>query len=190
VVTITVTCYYGHHLAVIIYLHVAPSSGCHIRISHEFYAADFVDTARQPTAHSRKDSECHTNTTVHISLTAWPYDSYAFFFFLCLHALHTLNLVWPLYIYVHYALWLTAQRCIAVYTDKWAYIIPQRCALCITAKMLLHHSHCSTTRFSANMLFTILAALQDVNRVAPLHTTASTNHRAPWWECRTACPKS
>jgi len=37
-----------------------------------------IDTARQSTAYSRKDSECHTNTTVHISLTAWPsYDSYA-----------------------------------------------------------------------------------------------------------------
>ena len=39
-------------------------------ISHAFYAADFVDTARPPTAYSRTDSVCHTNTTVHISLTA------------------------------------------------------------------------------------------------------------------------
>jgi len=30
VVTITVTFYFGHHLAVIIYLHVAPSPGRHI----------------------------------------------------------------------------------------------------------------------------------------------------------------
>ena len=38
---------------------------------------------------------------------------------------------------------------------------------------------CSTTRFSAKMLFTTLTALLDVNLVAPLRTTASTNHRAP-----------
>jgi len=31
----------------------------------------FVDAARPPTAYSRTDSACHTNTTVHISLTAW-----------------------------------------------------------------------------------------------------------------------
>jgi len=98
-----------------------------------------------------------------------PYDSYS---------LHTLNPVW--------------QRCTPVYTDKWVYIIPQPSALCITAKMLFHHSHChcSTTRFSAKMLFTSLTALHDANRVAPLRTTASTNHRAPWWECRTAVPRS
>jgi len=29
-----------------------------------------ADTARPPTVYSRADSECHTNTTVHISLTA------------------------------------------------------------------------------------------------------------------------
>jgi len=40
-------------------------------ISHTFYVADFVDTARPPTAYSRTESACHTNTTVHISLTAW-----------------------------------------------------------------------------------------------------------------------
>jgi len=38
---------------------------------HVFYAADFVDTARPPTAYSRINSACHTNTTVHVSLTAW-----------------------------------------------------------------------------------------------------------------------
>jgi len=88
-----------------------------------------------------------------------------FLWFLCLHALHTLNLVWPWYIYVHCAHWLFAQRC---------------------TKTLLHHahSHCSTMRFSAKMLFTTLTALQDDNRVAPLDTTTSTNHRASWWECR------
>jgi len=85
------------------------------------------------------------------------YDSYA---------LHTLNPVW--------------QRCTPVCTDKWVYIIPQRCALCITAKMLFHRSHYSTTRFSAKMLFTTLTALHDVNQVALLRTTASTNHRVPW----------
>jgi len=40
-------------------------------------------------------------------------------------------------------------------------------------------SHCSTTRFSAKMLYVTLAARNDVNRVAPLRTTASTNDRAP-----------
>jgi len=34
-------------------------------MSHAFFAADFVDTERPPTAYSRTDSECHTNTTVH-----------------------------------------------------------------------------------------------------------------------------
>jgi len=47
---------------------------------YAFYAADFVDTARPPTAYSRADSECHTNTTVHISHTVWlfkpSYDTY------------------------------------------------------------------------------------------------------------------
>jgi len=51
-------------------------------------------------------------------------------------------------------------------------------------------THCSTTHFSAKMLFTTLIALLDVTRVAPLRTTASTNHRASWWECRTANPRS
>ena len=50
-------------------------------ISHAFYAADFVDTARLPPAYSRTDSACHTNTTepyfTH-SVTFKPsYDSYA-----------------------------------------------------------------------------------------------------------------
>jgi len=40
--------------------------------------------------------------------------------------------------------------------------------MCTTAKMPLHQSHCSTTRFSAKMLFTTLTALHIVNRVAPL----------------------
>ena len=90
---------------------------------------------------------------------------------LCLHALHTLNLVWLSCIYVHCALWLSGQRC---------------------TKMLLHHvhSHCSTTRISAEMLFTTLTALLDVNCVAPLRTTAFTNRRSPWWKCCAARPRS
>jgi len=65
-----------------------------VRISHAFCAADFVDTARPPTPYSSKDSECHTNTTVHslhISLTLLYSSllfkpSYAMAWFLCLHA--------------------------------------------------------------------------------------------------------
>jgi len=33
-------------------------------------------------------------------------------------------------------------------------------------------------------------ALLNDNHVAPLRTTASTNHSAPWWECRTASPQN
>ena len=45
--------------------------------------------------------------------------------------------------------------------------------MCIAANML-HNSHCSTTRFSAKMLFSTTTVC-----VAPLRTTASTNHSAP-----------
>jgi len=61
------------------------------------------------------------------------------------------------------ALWVSAQRCTPVYTGKWADIIPQRCALCLTQrcslplslsllndalqrKDALHHSHRSSRR--------------------------------------------
>jgi len=115
-------------------------------ISHAFYAAEFVGTARPPAAYSRTDSECHTNTTVHISYSQRDFLN---LFMILMPACH-----------VHCALWLSAQRC---------------------TKMLIHHAHfhCSTTRVSAKMLFTTLTALHDVYRVAPLRTTASTNHRAP-----------
>ena len=103
------------------------------------------------------------------SVTFEPsYDSYARHH----HALHTLNLVWPLYIYVHCALWVSAQRCTLFYNDND-----------------VHHGKDApsplsllTTRCGAKMFFT---ALDDVNRVVPLRTTASTNHRAPWWQGRT-----
>jgi len=39
--------------------------------------------------------------------------------------------------------------------------------MCIAAKMLLHNSHCSTTRFSAKMLF----RSSQRQTVAPLRTT-------------------
>jgi len=62
-------------------------------ISHAFYAADFVDTARPPTAYSRTDSARHTNTMVNISLTAWLS---AKMLFTTLTALHDVNRVAPL----------------------------------------------------------------------------------------------
>jgi len=97
------------------------------------------------------------------SVTFEPsYDSYARHH----HALHTLNLVWSLFIYVHCALWVSAQRCTLVYNDND-----------------VHHGKDAPsplsllrTCYSAKMFFT---ALDDVNRVVPLRTTASTNHRAP-----------
>jgi len=47
----------------------------------------------------------------------------------CYEALSlTPHLVWLLYIYVHCALWVSARCCTPVYPDKWACIIPQRCA--------------------------------------------------------------
>jgi len=56
------------------------------------------------------------------------------------------------------ALWVSAQRCTPVSTDKWAYI-----SLSLLNDALQRKD-----------------ALHDVNRIAPLRTTTSTNHRAPW----------
>jgi len=66
VVSITVTCYPW-----------ALSSGDDLFTCGTIY----LPPQRPPTAYSRTDSECHTSTTVHISLTAWlskpSYDLYA-----------------------------------------------------------------------------------------------------------------
>jgi len=71
------------------------------------------------------------------SMTFWT-----FLWSLCLHALHTLSLVWPLYIYVHFGFLLSAaQRCRVanVFSPKKAGPCPKKAGKSQTAVLRRMH---------------------------------------------------
>jgi len=107
-----------------------------------------------------------------------------FLWFFCLHALHTLNLVWPLYIYVHFGFLLSAALQFTPISEP---------------ALFRNHVHCASRQRCSFITLTLAAqrrasAQRCSSPLKPLFTTFTASHhrfhRVPWCECRTASPRS